>query len=72
MRDKGREIKAMVLAAGMGTRLRPLTDECPKCMMPLAGKPLIDWQLGWLKANGITSCVINLHYLPDKIMAGAF
>lgn len=60
-------MKAMVLAAGLGTRLRPLTDECPKCMMSLAGKPLIDWQLRWLKSNGITSCMINLHYLPDKV-----
>jgi NDP-sugar pyrophosphorylase family protein len=60
-------MKAMVLAAGMGTRLRPLTDECPKCMMLLAGEPLIDWQLRWLKSNGIISCVVNLHYLPDKV-----
>ena len=60
-------MKAMVLAAGMGTRLRPLTDECPKCMMLLAGEPLIAWQLRWLKLNGITSCVVNLHYLPDKV-----
>jgi len=60
-------MKAMVLAAGTGTRLRPLTDKCPKCMMPLAGKPLIDWQLRWLQLNGITSCMINLHYFPDMV-----
>lgn len=59
--------KAMVLAAGLGTRLRPLTDGLPKCMMPLAGKPLIDWTLRWLKRCSITECVINLHYLPEVV-----
>lgn len=60
-------MKAMLLAAGIGSRLRPLTNNCPKCMMPLAGKPLIDWQLRWLKANQVTSCMINLHYLSEKV-----
>jgi len=62
-------LKAMVLAAGMGTRLKPLTDDKPKCLMPLAGRPLIDWTLSWLKGHGITECVINLHYLPDMVKA---
>jgi NDP-sugar pyrophosphorylase family protein len=61
--------KAMILAAGMGTRLKPLTDDKPKCLMPLAGRPLIDWTLSWLKEHGITECVINLHYLPDMVKA---
>ena len=60
-------MKAMVLAAGMGTRLRPLTDNCPKCLMPLAGRPLIDWTLQWLRHFGITECVVNLHHLPDTV-----
>jgi len=57
----------MVLAAGVGTRLRPLTDACPKCLMPLAGRPLIDWTLHWLRHCGITECVFNLHHLPDMV-----
>jgi len=60
-------MKAMVLAAGLGTRLRPLTDEKPKCLIPLAGRPLIDWTLRWLRKAGIGECMINLHYLPDKV-----
>ena len=57
----------MVLAAGKGTRLRPLTDNCPKCLMPLADRPLIDWTLTWLRGAGVEGCVINLHYLPDMV-----
>ncbi len=60
-------MKAMVLAAGKATRLRPLTDNCPKCLMPLAGRALIDWTLSWLRDAGVTTCVINLHYLPDMV-----
>lgn len=62
-------MKAMILAAGMGTRLKPLTDDRPKCLMPLAGRPLIEWTLNWLKQHGVTECVINLHYLPDQVKA---
>ena len=60
-------MKAMVLAAGMGTRLKPLTDNIPKCLMPLAGRPLIEWTLNWLRQHGIAECVINLHYLPEQV-----
>ena len=60
-------MKAMILAAGKGTRLLPLTKNLPKCLMPLAGRPLIDWQLSWLKKHGVTECVINLHHLPDQV-----
>jgi len=59
--------KAMILAAGKGTRLLPLTKHLPKCLMTLAGRPLIDWQLSWLKKHGVTECVINLHYLADLV-----
>jgi len=62
-------LKAMILAAGKGTRLLPLTKNLPKCLMPLAGRPLIDWQLAWLKKHGVTECVINLHYLPEQVRA---
>jgi NDP-sugar pyrophosphorylase family protein len=60
-------MKAMVLAAGLGTRLRPLTEDKPKCLVPLAGRPLIGWTLEWLRRAGVTECVINLHYLPEKV-----
>ena len=60
-------MKAMILAAGMGTRLKPLTDNRPKCLMPLAGRPLIEWTLDWLKQHGVTECMINLHYLPEQV-----
>lgn len=60
-------MKAMILTAGKGTRLLPLTKNLPKCLMPLAGRPLIDWQLSWLKKHGVTECVINLHHLPDQV-----
>ncbi|MEI9478795.1 MAG: sugar phosphate nucleotidyltransferase [Deltaproteobacteria bacterium] len=59
----------MILAAGKGTRLLPLTKNLPKCLMPLAGRPLIDWQLSWLKKCGVTECVINLHHLPEQVRA---
>ena len=62
-------MKAMILAAGKGTRLLPLTKNLPKCLMPLAGRPLIDWQLSWLKKHGVAECVINLHHLPDQVRA---
>src|SRR4030042_502733 len=60
-------MKAMVLAAGLGTRLRPLTEDKPKCLVPLAGRPLIGWALEWLRRAGVTEFVINLHYLPEKV-----
>ena len=60
-------MKAMVLAAGLGARLRPMTADTPKCLMPLAGRPLLDWTLEWLKSAGVSKCMINLHYLPDKV-----
>ena len=62
-------MKAMLLAAGKGTRLRPLTYDCPKCLMPLAGRPLLDWTLRWIGRCGVTECVINLHYLAEQVRA---
>lgn len=56
-----------MLAAGLGTRLRPLTEDKPKCLVPLGGRPLIDWTLRWLKGHRVTECMINLHYYPEKV-----
>lgn len=64
------EIKtAMVLAAGLGTRMRPLTDTMPKPLVPFAGRPLLDHVLDRLAASGITRCVVNVHHFADQIEA---
>jgi NDP-sugar pyrophosphorylase family protein len=57
----------MVLAAGQGTRLRPLTERIPKCMVPLAGKPLLEHTILWLRKYGVTDLIINLHHLPRVV-----
>jgi NDP-sugar pyrophosphorylase family protein len=59
--------QAIILAAGLGTRLRPLTDNIPKVMVPLGGKPLLQWHVENLKECGVKEFFINLHYLPEKI-----
>lgn len=62
-------MKAMVFAAGFGTRLRPLTDELPKALVPVAGRPMIEYPLLLLRHYGITEIVINVHHLGEKIEA---
>jgi NDP-sugar pyrophosphorylase family protein len=61
-------MKAMVLAAGYGERMRPLTNSIPKPLLPIKGKPLLHYTLQLLKKNGINEVVINLHHLPNMIM----
>lgn len=58
---------AMVLAAGLGTRMRPLTDDLPKPMLPLAGRSLLDHALDRLAAAGVTKAVVNAHWHADRI-----
>ena len=60
-------MKAIILAAGRGTRLAPLTDTTPKPLLPIKGQPLIVRQLQQLRAANITHVVINLYYLGDLI-----
>jgi NDP-sugar pyrophosphorylase family protein len=63
-------MKALILAAGAGTRLRPLTDTCPKPMLPIAGRPLLAWTLDWLRRYGVVEAALNLHHLPDVVRDG--
>ncbi|HNP28603.1 MAG: NDP-sugar synthase [Nitrospira sp.] len=57
----------MILAAGLGTRLRPLTDTIPKPLLPVRGTPILVWNLLLLRAYGIYDVIINLHYLGTMI-----
>ena len=58
----------MIFAAGLGTRLKPLTDTMPKALVPLAGKPLLQWQVEKLRDAGITDIIVNVHHFPDQII----
>ena len=60
--------KAMVLAAGLGLRMRPLTDHMPKPLVSVAGQPLLDHVLDKLARAGVSEAVVNVHYLGDQII----
>jgi mannose-1-phosphate guanylyltransferase len=62
-------VRALLLAAGLGTRLRPITNVTPKCLVEINGRPLLDYWLELLSQAGITEVLINLHYLPDQVLA---
>jgi MurNAc alpha-1-phosphate uridylyltransferase len=62
-------MKAMIFAAGRGDRMRPLTDTCPKPLLPAGGKPLIVWQIEALARAGLTDIVINHAWLGERIEA---
>ena len=61
------QVSAIILAAGKSTRLYPLTLTTPKVLLPLAGKPVINWTLGWLQQHEIRRAAINLHHLGEKV-----
>ncbi len=60
-------MKAYLLAAGLGTRLKPYTDKTPKCMMPICGRPLLEIWLQLLAAHGIEQVLINLHHHAGQV-----
>jgi len=61
-------MKAMIFAAGLGTRLKPLTDSIPKALVPIAGKPLLEHVILKLKAAGFDEIIVNVHHFPDQII----
>ena len=60
---------AMVLAAGLGTRLRPVTDTMPKPLVPIAGRPIIDYVLDLLEGAGVETAVVNVHHFAEQMEA---
>jgi mannose-1-phosphate guanylyltransferase len=60
-------LKALLLAAGLGTRLRPLTETTPKCLVPIHGKPLLAYWLDLLLPAGIDAVLVNTHYLAERV-----
>ncbi|UVK41419.1 nucleotidyltransferase family protein [Mesorhizobium sp. AR10] len=58
----------MVLAAGLGKRMRPITDTIPKPLIRIAGKTLLDWSLDSLAGAGVSKAIVNVHYFPEQIV----
>jgi len=69
MSPRPENLKALILAAGRGERMRPLTDRCPKPLLPVGGQPLIAWHLQALAAAGVREVVINTAWLEDQFPA---
>src|SRR5215469_2740989 len=61
-------MKAMVLAAGLGTRLRPLTDTRPKALVEIAGRTLLEITLTRLRSFGVSEVIVNVHHFADKVI----
>jgi Nucleoside-diphosphate-sugar pyrophosphorylase involved in lipopolysaccharide biosynthesis/translation initiation factor 2B, gamma/epsilon subunits (eIF-2Bgamma/eIF-2Bepsilon) len=62
-----KELKALILAAGFGTRLLPLTHQWPKCLMPIGDRPLLEYWLETLWQSEIQKALVNIHYLPGVV-----
>lgn len=60
-------MKAFLLAAGHGTRLRPLTNQITKCLVPVCGKPMLEYWFALFRKHGITDVLINLNHFPDQV-----
>lgn len=62
-------VRALLLAGGLGTRLRPLTDTVPKCLIPVGGRPILEYWCDALEEAGIREALLNTHHLPDPVRA---
>lgn len=62
-------MKAFIFAAGLGTRLKPITDTMPKALVPVAGKPLLEHVITKLIGQGFNEIIINIHHFPDQIIS---
>lgn len=58
----------MILAAGLGTRLMPLTQRMPKALAPVNGTPMLGWTVSWLRRNGIDKIIVNVHHLAEQVI----
>lgn len=63
------DVRVLLLAGGLGTRLRPRTETTPKCLIPVAGRPLLDYWFDRFAAAGLRTVRINTHHLPDQVRA---
>ena len=61
------EIQAFIFAAGLGTRLRPITDTMPKALVPIADRPLIEHVIECLQSQGINDFIVNVHHLAEHL-----
>ena len=62
-----KKVKALLLSGGYGTRLRPITEKVPKCLVEINGKPMLEHWLSKLENLGCEACLVNTHYLSDKV-----
>jgi mannose-1-phosphate guanylyltransferase len=60
-------MRALLLAAGLGTRLKPLTNNIPKCLIEIDGKPLLEYWITMLYKGGVSPLLVNLHHHADKV-----
>jgi len=60
-------MKAFLLAAGLGTRLRPITNTTPKCLLSIGGRPMLDIWLDWLAKAGVDEVLLNAHHMADQV-----
>ena len=63
------EVRALLLSAGLGTRLKPLTDKWPKCLMPIGGRPLLEYWLQALCDLEINKVIVNTHHHSELVSA---
>jgi NDP-sugar pyrophosphorylase family protein len=61
-------VKAVIIAGGLGKRLRPLTEDRPKPLVEVAGRPIIEWQIEWLKRNGVRTFIVLAGYYREKLI----